>query len=185
MAIEYAAVVITPDSIRDGLADLILGDLESEAQAQVVFKKKWTVTSVEGVLSMYPRLLGKPSYAPVMRTMMSGECLVVILRGENLFARLPSIKGKMMFNVEYTDVEVTGLRFKYRNWDQEDLLRLKNPSTQPAALAKIFDYRLHTTDSVKEAANMCLLCMNDADLATLRDVAPSLHAEAMRIAEES
>lgn len=183
---EYTAIVITPDAIRDGLTEHILNDFLAAVTMRILWQKHWRVVSVDAIISMCPRLAGKPSLAPVIKTMMAGGSLIVIACGEDLYAKLRETKGKIKFNDDFTEVEVTGLRLKYRTWAFEELEQLKSPShhRRQAILDKIFEFRIHTTDNLKETANLCVLCMNEEDIKNLELVAPILYGEVVRLKNE-
>lgn len=184
---EYAAIVITPDAIRDGVVEDILNDLLAATSMQILWQRRWRIVSVDTIVSMYPRLVGKLAFAQVVKTLMAGSCLAVIVRGENLYTKLREIKGKIKFNDNYTEVEVTGLRLKYRTWSSQELEHLKNPDRhrRQAILDKIFEYRVHTTDGLRETANLCTLCMDDESIEGLRLVALPLYSEVVRIKNET
>lgn len=187
MAIEYAAIVVTPDAIRDGLVELILTDLQCAAPMQIIWRKEWRIVSMDTVFSMYPRIVGRPSCAPVIRTLMAGSCLVMVVLGENLYLKLREVKGRIRFNEDFSEVVVSGLRLKYRTWLPEELELLKENSGSPhreAILNKIYEYRIHTTDDLRETAYTCCLCMTDDEMAELKDIAPSLHEEVIRLKSE-
>jgi hypothetical protein len=119
--------------------------------------------------------------------MMAGSCLVVIACGESLYTKLREIKGKIKFSDDYTEVEVTGLRLKYRTWSFQELAQLKNLNhhRRQAILSKIFEYRMHTTDNLKETANLCTLCMDNEEIENLKLVAPPLYNEVVRLKNET
>lgn len=169
---DYVGVIITPDSIRDGLSDAILSDLFATIPAEVLWQASWLPTQ-EAIRRIYPNLQGRISSASIMRTMLLGECLVLIARGHNLYKQLKEIKGHFTF--EEDRVEVTGLRHKYRNWREKDLVKLGFKSQ--AALDLIFEFRLHTTDSLRETAIFCLVCMSESELFQLHTLAPPLYNE--------
>lgn len=184
---ECVAIVMTPDAIRDGLAKRILDDLISVMPMRILWQKEWHIVSVDTVFSVYPRLVGRPSCAPVIRTMMSGGCFVTIACGENLYLRLREIKGRIKFNDDFTEVEVTGLRLKYRTWSFEelDLLKERNSDRRQAILNKIYEFRVHTTDNLKETANICSFCMSNGEVVNLKNIAPLLYDEVIRLKRET
>lgn len=186
MPSEYAVIIITPDAIRDGLTESILDDLTSAVHMQIVWRKEWRVVSVDTVFSIYPRIVGRPSCAPVIRTLMAGNCLVMIVSGDNLYLKLREVKGQIRFNENFTEVEVSGLRLKYRTWLPEELEQLKgnNCDCHQAILNKIYEFRVHTTDNLKETAHICHLCMNNAEVTNLKSIAPPLHEEVIRLKRE-
>lgn len=169
---DYAGIVITPDSIRDGLDSAIISDLFAVVPAEVLWKQSWLPTK-EAILQLYPKLHGKISFASVLRTMLLGESIVIIACGYNLYGQLKEVKGRIVF--KDNQVVVTGLRYKYRSWREEDLVRL-GPKSQ-AILDLIFEYRLHTTDSLRDTAILCLLCMDEVGLSNLCMLAPPLYNE--------
>ena len=183
---EYVAVVITPDAVRDGLLDCILNDLFSVVNMRILWQKYWRISSLDTVVFMYPRLVSKPAFNQIVKTMMVGNCFVVITCGENIYTKLREAKGKIKFNDDYTEVEVTGLRLKYRTWSFRELSQLKdhNCVNRQAILDKIFEYRMHTTDNFKETAILCILCMDDRDIESLKSVAPFLYDEIIRLKSE-
>ena len=169
---QYAIVLITPDSIRDGLEGKIVEDLIAAVPIEVLWKKYWQIDRTEVVLSIYPTLLEKSAYPSLIRTMTLGECIVILVRGpEDVYDRLRSIKGS--FRYDGKSVVVTGLRQKYKTWSEAEIEYLGIKST--AALDKIFEHRLHTTDNLEETISLSSLCMNPAEIESLRIIAPELH----------
>ena len=180
MNLEDTAVIITPDAVRDGLEQQILHDLLAIGPMRVLWQRYWQIEDPGIVLTIYPRLLGRPFYSSVLRTMTLGKCLVLLLQGENTFSLLKNAKGKIDYN-GYS-VDVTGLRLKYRSWSPEEVRFLG--CRNKAVLDKIFEFRLHTADTLFETATICSLCMSREELEVLRDVAPTLYAEINKIKSE-
>lgn len=180
---EYVAILITPDTIRDELTEQVLKDLFTAVPMQILWQKEWRIVSEDMVLSIYPRIVGRPSCAPVIKTMMAGPCLVVLARGENPYLKLREVKGRIKFNESFTQVEITGLRLKYRTWSPKELDQLKegNSNDRQAILNRIYEYRMHTTDNLDETANICSLCMNSVEVEALRILAPTLYNEVIRL----
>lgn len=174
---QYAVIIITPDAMRDGLEEKILGDLHQLVQMRILWSKYWEAKTVEMVMVIYPNLRERSSYPSVIRTMMLGECRVLLVVGEDdIYLKLKSAKGSFRYDGE--SVQVTGLREKYRTWSQEEVRAMGFRSEE--ALNRIFEYRLHTTDSRKKTAVLCALCMNSEELAILREIAPELYMEVIR-----
>ncbi len=168
---DYVALVITPDSIRDGLEYAILTDIFTAVTAEILWTKEWYITTPDTVLKIYPNLPGRISFASVIKTMMLGKCLVLLLRGICLYQQLKEVKGRIAFVGEH--VMVTGLRHKYRNWTDQELITLG--CTSQTALDKIFEFRLHTTDTLQETALLCTMCMSEKDYIWLHTTAPPLY----------
>lgn len=175
---QYAVLIITPDSIRDGLEQNILNDLHTIVSMKVLWSKYWEAKTVETVMAIYPSLRERSSYPSVIRTMLLGKCRVLLVRGsKDLYLELRAAKGSFRYDGE--SIAVTGLREKYRTWSESEVQALGLRSE--AALNKIFEYRLHTTDSREKTAILCSLCMEQEEVELLRLIAPELYPEVLGV----
>ena len=177
---DIVAVVITPDAVRDKLENNILEDLQATTSVRILWRKYWQIPNRDVVLTIYPRLLGRIFCSSLIKIMTLGPCLVLLVEGRDAFYALKEIKGKIRLDGE--QINVTGLRLKYRHWLPEEIKNLGCQSQ--TALDKIFEIRLHTTDNLRETAIICSLCMNRAEIDTLEKTAPSLFVEISKIEAE-
>lgn len=172
MSEEYAIVIITPDAVQDKLEEAIIRDLIKEDQNQIIWRKYWKIEK-EIVKTIYPRMINKPFYSSIVRNMTLGTSLFLLVKGKDIYNRLREIKGEFRkFNGK---IKTSGLRFKYRTQSikKEVVVDYKDKKL----LDRIFKFRLHTTDNLKETAIICLLCMNPSEIEKLKNIAPTLYSK--------
>lgn len=177
MHTEYAVIMITPDSIRDKLEARILSDLVLKVDIKILWQKYWRINSRKTVEMIYPDILSKASYSAITRTLLMGDCFVLLVEGTEIYTGLKDAKGRIKH--EDGRFVVTGLREKYRSWSEVELEQLGWNSS--AALEKVFEFRLHTSDDLADTANFCLLCMNHEEILNLRLLAPALYSEMLAL----
>lgn len=123
------AVVFTPYSVRTGLVDALLNDIEKENGCTVILRRRIALTQGD-VEALYPTLVTRDFFPLIIGCLAGGVAEVVILITEELHSRISQVKGR--FRYENGAVFVTGLRQKH----QKD--------------GHSFEFILHTTDSNSE-----------------------------------
>lgn len=127
---DTAVLVFTPFSVRNRLVDKILKELTDELTLSV-FLRGFVKLEVVDVSALYPTLITNPVFQMIVECLTTGDCELVIIKGENLYPKIKEIKGK--FNCEHNQVVASGLRLKYG----------KDTSS--------FEFIFHSTDSSQEA----------------------------------
>lgn len=160
---NYAAVLVKPDAIRDGLEGKILQDLQKEACVDPVFHKFWKVTK-DVVKLIYPTWVERTEFPSMNYNLIQGRSIFVIVCGNHdIYTELTRVKGKMNKN---------GLRLKYRAHSIEEWQAMGYSGR--ALQHKIAENRLHTTDNFQETVDLCSLAVNQQDLASIEKTSPML-----------
>lgn len=169
MAVDYGAVIITPDAIRDGLSQIISDDITRETNAQIIWRKCWHL-KVGDVHSIYPKLVHRPFFPSLVRNITSASSLVLILEGEDAHKWLIEVKGR--HHVREGRMEISGLRAAYQNRSVQEWRALGLRGKR--LMDRIFEFRFHTSDNLEETAVICSLCMENQEISALAAYAPIL-----------
>jgi len=168
---EYAAVLITADSVRDGIDQEIIRDLFSIVECQVVhscecFVEPWMIPV------MYRKIANRNYYPSVVRNMTCGRSVFYLVVGEGgLREKLSNTKGS--FRGSGNGLSFTGLRAKYRGVSIDS----GKPLSIRDSLDRTVASRLHTTSNNEETALNCLLFMKRVDVLRLSVLAPDIFLE--------
>lgn len=127
---DTVAIIFTPFSVRSRLVEKILSDI-NERISLSVYRRRFIKLEVVDVCILYPALITNPVFKLIVECLTSGNCELVIIKGENLYPNVKEIKGK--FNCGYGKTVASGLRLKYQ----------KDKSS--------FEFIFHSTDSSYEA----------------------------------
>lgn len=88
---EQTFVIIKPDGLPRHLVGKILGRLEDEL---LVIKKLKVSLFQENILKLhYHHLIDKPFYKDLEDYMTSGECVFIVLEGDNAVTRVRELVG--------------------------------------------------------------------------------------------
>lgn len=143
---DLLLVILTPDSIREGIAEALTNDLVDLLGAKVIHSQSIKL-SKHDVINLYTRLINKWFFRAMVHNLTQGSSLLLILRGDDLFSKIKQVKGTFKF--ESNRLIVTGLRAKYINkYDPFDLRRSGVKGKK--LFYRMFEYRMHATDSQEQ-----------------------------------
>src|SRR3989339_134169 len=161
----FAGILLTPRTIIDELADKIIRDLINQTSIKILWKKYWRLNTKE-IDIIYPKLERRPFQDNLIRNLTMGDSLILLASGSDIYNKLTRAKGE--FKTIHPDgPKVTGIRLKY--WRRE--MTVNKIFSHPAN-DLFFEYRVHTTDSIKETSDLIAICANKGDLKQIEKVAP-------------
>lgn len=108
---DVAAIFFTPFSVQNNLMDQILKDISCNISFSIFFRK-FVRLNIEDVCILYPTLIDNPVFPMIVECLTTGNCELVIIKGESLYPTIKEIKGK--FRCECGQAIATGLRLKYK-----------------------------------------------------------------------
>lgn len=159
---EYAAIIIKPDSIRDLLEGNIMQDL-LDFEIEIIWRNYRKLS--EGFVGLiYKKYMDNPIFPSAVKAMVNGLSLVILARGENIYGRLPEIKGKM---------NTGGIRLKYKIKSKEELVSAGYTGRELQDI--LAENRLHTAENVEETIMICALYMASYDKDQLAAIAPEIY----------
>lgn len=176
MYCEYAAVLITADSVRDGIHGAIAAELFSLVECRVILSGSCQLESYM-IPVMYRKIRFKHYYKSVVRSMTCCQSIFYIVSGNaGLCEKLCLVKG--LFREVEGELFTSGLRAKYK-LSVEEYVSLGYSGE--ALKDKVFEPRLHVSSNLEETAVDCLIFMKDNDLVRLEKLAPLLYREVERV----
>ncbi len=164
---EYVAIVIKPDAVRDVLEHVILERIFTETGYTPFFLKYWQVDPVF-VPAIYPDWVYKPEFPGMAYNITQGASLLCLIKDatQQLFTRVSCSKGKM---------NAGGIRLSYR---MHSIVEWKVLGYSGWELEKkIAENRLHSTDSTAETIALCALALNPSELNALGASEPEFVAK--------
>ena len=164
----FATIILTPRAIIDGLADSIIGDLVNITSIKILWKKYWQMGPKQ-IYAVYPKLKDKQFCNNLVRNLTLDKSLILLVSGKDIYHKMTKAKGKFQV-IDCKKPIISGLRLKYRACDKIVNKTINNPVND-----LFFEYRLHTTDSLRETITILVLCMNNKDLEKLYKVSPKLY----------
>ena len=173
MAIEeYCSVIITPDSVRDGIEDALINEIIEKTCSCVIWAKRLMVER-KSVDFIYPQKINKPYFPSMVENIVVGHSLVSILKGDNnLSSRVKRLKGRFYVHKDGR-LEIDGLRLKYG-------ARIVKKKKETGSL-DVYEFRLHTSENLQEAAVVCAVCANEEEINHLKYLAPPLYFEIQKV----
>lgn len=169
---EYCSVIITPDSVRDGVEDALINDIIKETCSCVMWAKRLMVER-RSVDFIYPQKVSKPYFQSMVENFVAGYSSVFILKGDdNLSSRVKRLKGRFYVHKDGR-LEIDGLRLKYG-------ARIIKKKKGTGSL-DVYEFRLHTSENLQEAAVVCAVCANKEEVNHLRYLAPPLYFEIQKV----
>lgn len=170
---EYCSVLITPDSVRDGIEDALINEIIKETCSCVIWAKRLVVEE-RAVNFIYPQKINKPYFPSMVENFIVGYSSVFILKGDNnLSLQIKRLKGRFYVHKDGR-LEIDGLRLKYG-------ARIIKKEKETGSL-DVYEFRLHTSENLQEAAVVCVVCANEEEINHLRYLAPSLYFEIQKVA---
>jgi len=170
----FATIVLTPRAIIDGLVDSIIEDLVNIASIKILWKKYWKMGPKE-VHIVYPKLKDRPFCGNLVRNLTLGKSLILLVSGKDIYRKMAEAKGEFQV-IDCEKPIISGLRLKYRTCD-----KIINKTINDPANDLFFEYRLHTTDSLKETITVLALCTNNEDIEKLYKVSPKLYWKIIKV----
>jgi len=158
---KLAAVLISADSVRDGLEDKIIQDL-IDLDLRLVFSKYCRLT-VESVKLIYPRLINKPFFPALTHNFIFGSVRLDLLAGSRIYEKIGQAKG--IFQIKNGNVLRTGLRLKYAGPAIPKLFQLGYRGKQ--LFYRALEFRFHAADNLDETIKLCRLLLQDNELNSL------------------
>lgn len=153
---EYAAILIKPDAVRDVLDALILDEIQQSVRCSFVFRKMWVIKS-DTVGELYPTWTSRTVYPFMVQVLTAGPSLLCVVAGaDDLFDSLRAVKGKM---------DRGGLRLKYRTYSIEEWS--SRGTTGDRLRLRMSENRIHTVDSFDETVHVCSLALSPSERASL------------------
>lgn len=159
--IEYVGILITPRAISTGIAEALIADLVEITAMEVLWKKYWHICTEDTFDLIYPNLANKPFKGAMVRNLTSGESLVLLVSGDQLFSKLKEAKGKFKYHPS-GNFEITGLRLKYQ--------RGYNNTNGD----EMYDFIFHTTDTNEETITIVTLSASSQDIVEIKKIIPQL-----------
>lgn len=163
MPIQYAAILIKADAVRDSLEPLILQEVQEKTGVIIVFRRYWRLQE-HHIRALYPLWVDRPVFPQMVRNLLQGPSLLCLAKGEDIHRRLTKAKGKM---------DRGGIRFQYRTHSKEEWEAMRLSEGQ--VRQKMAENRIHTTDDEEETALMLSLCLTPQEVDTLA-LEPRIHA---------
>jgi len=143
---DLLLVILTPDSVREGITEALTNDLVGLLEAKVIHSQTIKL-SKQDVINLYARLVNKWFFRAMVHNLTQGSSLLLVLRGDDLFSKIKDVKGTFRF--ESNKLIVTGLRSKYINkYNPSDLRRSGIKGNK--LFYRMFEYRMHATDSQEQ-----------------------------------
>lgn len=168
MSPEVAVAIIKPDSTRDFLDEMLIEDISNTGLK--VISRKLCKLDENAIKYIYPEKISDPVYPSAVRAMVFGQAMILLIEGENVYARLKQVKGKMDKN---------GIRHKYCTHTVEDL---KAAGYEGRRLQdRLAENRFHSSDTLEESALILVHCMCYKDREFLKDIAPQLYETTRKI----
>jgi nucleoside diphosphate kinase len=173
---EYCSIIVTPDSVRRNLENIIIDEIVKRTNTQIIWKKYLKIDK-EAVRFLYPKKVTKPYYASIAKNIISGKSLIVILKGEKgIITKIKQLKGRFYVGTNGR-LETSGLRLKYGAQIKKHTFKENEKTTE----TEIYEFRLHTTENLEETAIVCALFMDSQEIIELRRSAATLYSEVQRI----
>lgn len=149
---DYCAVLITPDALRDNIADLIIQDIVRAVPNGKVEWYKTVSLTAQDVVTLYPKLVNRPYFPLIQSALTAGNSRVYLISGIRSAEIIAAIKG--IFCINGTRIQKTGLRAKYAT------KIAANISSPNIFLQEPFEFRLHSTDTDEETSILVALAAN-------------------------
>ncbi len=157
---EYCSLIITPDAIYRGQGKSILNDILGFIDARIVWRVYRRVQEA-AVYLLYPHKIYKSYFKSMVRCYVAGESLIVLLAGEEgLTHTIKERKGRFYVN-KNGSLDTSGLRLKY------GASIIKHQAQHDSE--ETFEFRIHCSDNLDEAALICALFMDDHDCLVSED----------------
>lgn len=164
MLSDIAAVVITADSVRDGIDQNIKDDLIKQCGFKLIFEKKCQISNQQ-VSEIYPKLVREIFFPALVYNMTLGPSILLLYKGSDIYKELKEAKGVFKFNGH--SIDKTGLRFKYQGPSEKELV--DSGCQAPQFLYRLFEFRLHTTDNLEETISLCKTLLPGLEYTLLMD----------------
>lgn len=110
-------------------------------------------------------MVQKPFYPALVHNMTFGPVLLLLVAGTDVYDVLTMAKG--MFRSKDGQIEKSGLRLKYQGPSRQELVELGYEGER--LLFRLFEYRIHTCDNLKETLAICKLLLSEGDYNVLVD----------------
>jgi nucleoside diphosphate kinase len=162
MVPNTAAVIITADSVRDGVDKHIKQDLAEQFGFRLVFEKICQIIQPQ-VAEIYPNLVREEFFSALVHNLTLGPSILLLYEGDDIFVELKKAKG--IFKLNGLSIDKTGLRLKYQGPSSADLI--KSGYQGQLFLNRLFEFRLHTADNLLETISLCKLLLSSEDYGAL------------------
>jgi tRNA1(Val) A37 N6-methylase TrmN6/nucleoside diphosphate kinase len=145
---ENCVVIITPDAVRKNQGKSILEDILRETKAQLAWEKNFYIKEGSARI-IYPKQVKKKHFKPIVANFLMGPSSVALFCGKaGLSKKIKKIKGHFALS-ENGVLKTSGLRRKYGAQVRKITTKGKN--------TKIYEFKLHATDTPKEAMELLRL----------------------------
>lgn len=149
---DYCAVLITPDALRDNVADLIIQDIIRAVPDGKIEWCKTILLTAQDAIALYPKLVNRPYFPLIQSALTAGNSRVYLISGIRPAEIIAAMKGVFRINGAY--IQKTGLRAKYAT------KIAVNISLPNIFLQEPFEFRLHSTDTEEETTILVALAAN-------------------------
>lgn len=167
---EYCGLIITPDSIRDRLENLIIYEIIKRTKGKIIWERYLRIDK-KLIGFFYPKKVTKSYYPSIVKNIISGKSLVLLLEGEKgISDRIKQLKGKFCINGN-GELEVDGLRSKCG----AQIIKVDKK------ISEIYEFRFHSTDDLDEVITLCILFMNNKEINSLQYSALGLYSQIRKI----
>lgn len=160
-----AAVIITADSLRDGVDKHIKHDLVEQFGFRLVFEMFCQISRSQ-VVEIYPNLVREWFFPALVHNLTLGPSIFLLYEGDNIFVELKKAKG--IFKLNGLSIDKTGLRLKYQGPSGADLMKLGYQGQ--LFFNRLFEFRLHTADNFSETMSLCKLLLSSEDYGALAGI---------------
>jgi len=167
---KYCGLIITPDSIRNRLEDLIIYETLKKTKGEIIWEKYLTIDE-KLVDFLYPKKVTKSYYPSMVKNIVSGKSLILLLKGgEGISTKIKQIKGRFYIDSNGR-LEVDGLRLECG----AQIIRAEK------GISETYEFRFHSTDNLNEVITLCILFMNNKEINSLQYLASRLYSEVRKI----
>lgn len=155
MLTSLGTIILTADSVRDGVDQKIKDELTKVYGLNLVFEKKCFIT-YEQACKIYPRLVHKYFFSALAHNMTFGPSILGLYEGVDIYNVLKVAKGTFRFIDN--QIQKSGLRLKYQGLTKEELIKSGYQDEQ--LFYRMFEYRIHTCDDADDSLFVYNLLLN-------------------------